>query len=53
MKKTITLLWLVTLTIVSCTKENKINDTSAPIMLKVQAVDKDGTAVESQIISIR
>lgn len=53
MKKIITLLLLGSLTVVSCTKQNEINETSIPVMLKVQAVDKDGTAVESQIISIK
>jgi hypothetical protein len=53
MKKITILFWLGALTIVSCTKQNEINETTVPVMLKVQAIDKDGTAVESQIISIK
>jgi hypothetical protein len=53
MKKIIILILLGSLTVVSCTKKNEINEISTPVMLKVQAVDKDGTAVESQITVIK
>ncbi len=52
MKKFIILFWLSALTVVSCTK-NEINETTAPVLMKVQAVDKDNSMVESQVISIR
>ena len=52
MKKFIILFWLSALTVVSCTK-NEINEITAPVMLKVQAVDKDNSMIESQVIFIR
>jgi uncharacterized lipoprotein NlpE involved in copper resistance len=53
MKKTIILLLLISLTVVSCSKQNELNDTVTPVMLKVQAVDNDNTVTESDIISIK
>jgi len=53
MKKIIILILLGSLTVVSCTKQSEINEISTPVMLKVQAIDKDGIAVESQIVSIK
>ena len=53
MKKSIILLWLGALTVVSCTKQNEINETTIPVQLKIQAIDKDNTVVESNILLIK
>jgi hypothetical protein len=53
MKKIIIFLLLGSLTVVSCTKQNEINETTIPVQLKVQAVDKDNTVIESNILLIK
>ncbi len=53
MKKFIILFWLSALTVVSCTKNENFNEIPVPVLMKVQAIDKDSSMIESQIIFIR
>lgn len=52
MRKLIVLL-LGTVLLVSCTKEEVINDTTPPVFIKVDAVHLDGQVISSDIIYLK
>jgi hypothetical protein len=52
MRKLIIIL-LGTVLLVSCRKEKIVNDTSAPLFIKVDAVHSDGQVISSDIIYLK